>query len=315
MPLPKIAVLDDSQNVAAISADWARLDGKADVSILREPFADEHAAAVALADFDIVVPMRERTVFSASLVAKLPKLKNIAACTKHGVLICNTAGDQVTPATSELAFGLMLACARRIPEADAAMRSGGWHDGLGMGYSLAGRTLGILGLGRLGSRVAGYGKAFGMNVIAWSQNLTDETAAACGCARVTKEELFAQSDAVSLHLVLSERSRGIVGEAELAVMKPGSILVNTSRGPLIDSAALLKALHSGRLNAGLDVYDQEPLPADDPIRSAPNVILTPHLGYSTAAVFRQFYGESLENVDAYLAGKPIRMVNPDALTA
>jgi phosphoglycerate dehydrogenase-like enzyme len=327
MPLPKIAILDDSQSVAAVSAQWDRLQGKAELTILRQPFASEDDAAAALKGCQIVVPMRERTPFTASLIAKLPALRmialtgaraptlDIAACTRHGVLICNTAGDRVTPATSELAFGLILACARRIPEADAAMKNGGWHDGLGMGFSLAGKTLGIVGLGRLGSRVACYGRAFGMNVLAWSQNLTDEAAAAAGCTRVSKDELFSQADAVSLHLVLSDRSRGIVGEQELSVMKPGAILVNTSRGPLVDGRALLTALQTGRLLAGLDVFDQEPLPADHPLRTAPNVILTPHLGYSTAAAFQQFYGESLENIEAYLAGSPIRMVNPEARAA
>ncbi len=325
MPLPKVAILDDSQTVAMASADWSRLADKADVVVFREAFASEDAVAAALKGFPVVVPMRERTPFTASLIAKLPDLRmialtgaraptlDIAACTQHGILICNTAGDRVTPATSELAFALILACARRIPEADAAMKNGGWHDGLGMGFSLAGKTLGIVGVGRLGSRVAGYGKAFGMNVIAWSQNLTDEAAAAAGCTRVSKDALFRQSDAVSLHLVLSERSRGIVGTTELSAMKPGAILVNTSRGPLVDGAALVTALQSGRLLAGLDVFDQEPLPADHPLRRAPNVILTPHLGYSTAAAFQQFYGESLENVEAFLAGTPIRMVNPEAL--
>jgi phosphoglycerate dehydrogenase-like enzyme len=327
MPLPKIAILDDSQSVAAISADWLRLEGKAELIILSQPFASEDAVAAALKGCQIVVPMRERTPFTASLIAKLPDLRmialtgaraptlDIAACTRHGVLICNTAGDRVTPATSELAFGLILACARRIPEADAAMKSSSWHEGLGMGFSLAGKTLGIVGLGRLGSRVAGYGRAFGMNVLAWSQNLTDEAAVAAGCTRVGKDELFSQSDAVSLHLVLSDRSRGIVGGRELSLMKPGAILVNTSRGPLVDGEALLAALHSGRLLAGLDVFDQEPLPVDHPLRQAPNVILTPHLGYSTAAAFQQFYGESLENIEAFLAGSPIRMVNPEAFAA
>ncbi len=326
MNRPSVAILDDTQNVAAASADWRRLEGVAHLAILQRPFASEDEAAKALAPFDIAVMMRERTAFTASLIERLPKLRmialtgaraptlDIAACTAGGILICNTAGDRVTPATSELAFALILACARRIPEADAAMKQGGWHGGLGTGYSLAGKTLGIVGLGRLGTKVAGFGRAFGMDVIAWSQNLTDEAAAAAGCRRVSKEELFANADAISLHLVLSERSRGIVGPHELAAMKPDAILVNTSRGPLIDEKALLSALHTGRLRAGLDVYDREPLPADHPLRQAPNVVLTPHLGYSTGAAFQQFYGESLENIEAFLAGKPIRMVNPEALT-
>ena len=325
MTLPTIAILDDSQDIAAASADWGRLKGKADVTILKQPMPSAAAAAEVLAGYDIVVPMRERTPFTAELITQLPKLKmialtgaraqtlDIAACTQHKVLICNTAGDQVTAATSELAFGLILACARHIPQANAAMRRGDWHEGLSLGFSLAGKTLGIVGLGRLGSRVAAYGKAFGMEVIAWSQNLSEETAAAAGCQRVSKQALFEQADAISLHLVLSERSRGIVGEAELQSMKRGAILVNTSRGPLVDGAALLKALHSGQITAGIDVYDQEPLPMGDALRLAPNLIMTPHLGYSTAAVFRQFYSESLENIEAFLAGKPIRMVNPEVL--
>jgi phosphoglycerate dehydrogenase-like enzyme len=327
MKLPSVAILDDTQHVAAASADWRRLAGGAEVTILQRPFASEDDAAENLAPYDILVMMRERTAFTASLVNRLPKLRlialtgaraptlDISACTARGILICNTAGDRVTPATSELAFGLILACARRIPEADAGMKRGGWHEGLGAGYSLAGRTLGIVGLGRLGTKVAGYGKAFGMDVIAWSQNLTEEAAAAGGCRRVSKEALFATADAVSLHLVLSDRSRGIVGAAELSAMKPDAILVNTSRGPLIDEQALLAALRTGQLRAGLDVFDREPLPADHPLRSAPNVILTPHLGYSTGAAFQQFYGESLENIEAYLAGAPIRMVNPEVWTA
>jgi phosphoglycerate dehydrogenase-like enzyme len=327
MTKPSVAILDDTQNVAASSADWRRLDGRADFTILQRPFASEDDTAETLAPFDIVVMMRERTAFTASLVARLPRLRMIAltgaraptldisACTARGILICNTAGDRVTPATSELAFGLILACARRIPEADAAMKHGGWHNGLGTGFSLAGKTLGIAGLGRLGTKVAGFGKAFGMDVIAWSQNLTDETAAAAGCRRVSKEALFETADAISLHLVLSDRTRGVVGPRELAAMKPDAILVNTSRGPLIDEPALLAALNTGRLRAGLDVFDREPLPADHPLRKAPNVILTPHLGYSTGAAFQQFYGESLENIEAFLSDAPIRMVNPEVRTA
>lgn len=325
MTTPKIAVLDDSQAIAERSADWSRLAGRAEVTILREPFASEAHAIAALKDYDIVVPMRERTSFTASLLAGLPCLKLIAltgaraatldqaVCNARKILVCNTGGGHVTPATAELAFGLILACARRIGQADASMHRGGWHDGLDMGFSLAGKTMGIVGLGRLGARVAEYGRAFGMDVIAWSQNLTAEIAEAAGARLVSKETLFRQADVVSLHLVLSVRTQGIVGQAEFDVMKQNAILVNTARGPLVDEVALLKSLVAGRIHAGLDVFDTEPLPQDHPLRSAPNTVLTPHLGYSTEAVFRQFYGESLENILAFLDGKPIRMVNPEVV--
>ncbi|KAA2237204.1 D-2-hydroxyacid dehydrogenase family protein [Salinarimonas soli] len=320
----RIAVLDDTQDVALGSADWSALEDRAEITVFREPFADEDAAARALAPFAVLVPMRERTPFPASLIARLPALRlvaltgarapslDVAACTAHGVLVCNTAMDSAA-ATAELAFALILACARAIPGADAAMRAGGWHGGVPLGTVLAGKRLGVLGLGKLGSRVAGYGRAFGMEVVAWSQNLTAEAASAGGARLVSKEELFAASDVVSIHLVLSERTRGLVGGPELAAMRDGAILVNTSRGPIVDEAALLAELARGRLRAGLDVFDREPLPAGHPLRSMGNVVLTPHLGYATASVFAQVYRESVENIDAFLAGRPIRVVNPDAL--
>jgi phosphoglycerate dehydrogenase-like enzyme len=325
MTIPKVAVLDDSQHVAAASADWRRLNGRADVTILREPFATEDAAADALQGFDILVPMRERTPFPATLIARLPKLRmialtgprspslDIAACTAQRVVVCNTGGDHSSVATGELAFALMLAAARGLGEGHSAMRAGGWHEGLPVGFALAGKTLGLIGLGKLGGRMARYAQAFGMTTVAWSQNLTAEAAEAAGCRRLEKDELLAASDVVSIHLVLSDRSRGLVGARELGLMKPGALLVNTSRGPIVDEAALLSALHAGRIRAALDVYDQEPLPVDHPLRRAPNVMLAPHLGYGSDAVFRQFYGESLENIEAFLAGAPIRVMNPDAL--
>ena len=323
MPLPRIAITDDSQNVALASADWSLLKGKAAITVFQQPLGSEAETARLLAPFDIIVPMRERTAFTASLIAKLPILRlialtggraptlDLAACTAHGIIVSNTGGQHSTAATAELAFGLILACARRIPQADAAMRNGGWHEGLSMGFSLSGKTLGIIGLGRLGSLVAAYGKAFGMNVIAWSQNLTAEKAEAAGCRYVEKEQLFREADAVSIHLVLSERSRGLVSASELALMKQDAILVNTSRGPIVDESALLKTLSSGKIWAAVDVFDEEPLPAGHPFRAAPNLVLTPHLGYSTKAVFDQFYGESVENILAFLAGKPIRVINPN----
>lgn len=319
----KVAVLDDSQNVAQASADWDGLRVHADVQFFRDSLGGEKETAHALRDFQIIVPMRERTAFGASLLKQLPNLKMIAltgqraptldvgACTAQGILVCNTGGDFVPAATPEIAWGLVLACARAIPQADAVMKNGGWHTGVPLGFSLDKKRLGVVGLGRLGSKVAHYGKAFGMDVVAWSQNLSDADAQAKGITRVSKEELFSTSDVISLHLVLSDRSRGIVGAPELSAMKNGAIIVNTSRGPLINQSAFITEMKKGRISAGLDVYDVEPLPADDPLRSLPNLVMTPHLGYSTVPVFKQFYGESVENIMAFLKGAPIRMVNPE----
>jgi phosphoglycerate dehydrogenase-like enzyme len=322
--LPAVAILDDTQRVALASADWARLEGRATVHVFAEPFADEDAAARALETFDIVVPMRERTAFPASLVARLPKLRllamtgaraptfDIAALTERGVLVCNTRIN-TTEATAELAFALILACARALPRADAVMRAGGWHEGVPLGTVLAGKRLGIVGLGKLGSRVAAYGRAFGMEAVAWSQNLTEETAAAQGARRVEKAELFSSCDVVSIHLVLSERTRGIVGGDEIGAMRDGAILVNTSRGPLVDEEALIAALAARRIRAGLDVFSREPLPLDHPLRGFDNAVLTPHLGYVGEHVFTEFYGDSVENILAFLDGAPIRVANPEVL--
>jgi phosphoglycerate dehydrogenase-like enzyme len=320
---PAVAVIDDTQDVARSSADWSVLERRADVTIFREPFADEDDAARQLAPFAIVVPLRERTAFTASLVARLPRLEllamtgaramsfDIGALTERGILVCNT-GINSTAATAELAFALIMSGLRAIPRADAVMHAGGWHAGVPLGTTLDGKRLGVLGLGKLGSRVAAYGKAFGMEVVAWSQNLTEADAAAKGARRVDKAELFAGSDVVSLHLVLSERTRGIVGAAELGAMKRGALLVNTSRGPLVAEAALIAALRDKRIDAAIDVYDEEPLPAHHPLRTLPNAVLTPHLGYCVASVFAQVYGESIENILAFVDGAPIRMVNPQA---
>lgn len=317
----RVAVLDDWQGVARGAADWSRLEARAEVAFLSQPFPDEDAAAKALAQSEVIIPMRERTPFPASLIHRLPCLRMMAltgtrspsldlhACAARGVVVCNTGGQASSAGTAELALGLLLAAARAIPAGDAAIRRGGFQDGVPVGPVLDGRTLGIVGLGRIGARVARYGQALGMTVLAWSQNLTEHTAKTAGAVRVGKEELLARSDAVSLHLVLSERTRGVIGRAEIAGMKPGAILVNTSRSGLVDQAALLEALHAGRIVAGLDVYDQEPLPPDHPLRQAPNTVLTPHLGYGTRDTFAQFYGESIENVLAFLDGKPIRVLS------
>jgi len=320
----RVAIIDDTQNIAAEAAEWNKLDGRAELMFFHEPFADEADAAKRLRSFDIVVPMRERTAFTSSLLEHLPGLKLIAltgrrapsldlqACTRLGILVCNSSGD-TDAATAELAFALIMACARNVPLADRAMRSGGWQESVPIGTVLEGKRLGIVGLGRLGTRVAGYGKAFGMEVGAWSQNLTKERAEAAGVRFVEKLELFKMSDVISIHLVLSDRTRGIVGAAELAAMKKGAILVNTSRGPIVSESALLESLAAGRIRAGLDVFEREPLPADHPLRRFANVVTTPHFGYCAPHVFRQYYGESLENILAWLDGAPIRIMNPDAL--
>jgi len=320
--MSKVAVLDDWQGVARPSADWAPLEARAEVVFFPEAFATEDAAAAALASFDIILSMRERTPLPASLIGRLPKLRmlgitgkqnaslDLAACGAHGIVVSNTttAGGG-SAATAELALGLLIAAARGIPAGDAAIRRGGFQDGVPVGIGLAGKTLGVIGLGRLGSHMVRFGHALGMTVLGWSQNLTPEAAAAAGAAYATKEELLARSDAVSLHLVLSPRSRGIVGRRDLAAMKPGAILINTSRGPLIDEAALVEAVASGRIVAALDVFDREPLPPDHPLRQAPNTVLTPHLGYGVAETWAEFYPQSVENALAFLDGKPIRVIS------
>lgn len=318
----RVAVMDDWQGVARTATDWSALERRAEVTFLSEPFANEEAAAAALGGFDVLIPMRERTPLPGSLIARLPHLRmvaltgtrspslDLAACAAQGVVVCNTGGERSSIGTAELTLGLILATARHIPSGDAAIRAGRFQAGVGVGPVLDGRTLGIIGLGRIGSRVAGYGRALGMTVMAWSQNLTATVAEAGGARLATKAELLAASDVVSLHVVLSARSRGLLGTVELATMKPGAVLINTSRGPLVDEAALLDALHAGHIRAGLDVFAQEPLPPGHPLRKAPNCVLTPHLGYGTADTFAQFYGESVENVLAFLDGAPVRVVPP-----
>ncbi len=321
----RVAVMDDWQGVALGSTDWSLLRARAEVAVLSEPLGSEDAAAAALEGFDVLIPMRERTPLPGSLILRLPRLRMIAltghrspsldveACTRQGVVVCNTGGDRSSLGTAELALGLMLAVARRIPAGDAAIRAGRFQEGVGVGPVLQGRTLGIIGLGRIGSSMAGYGRALGMQVIAWSRSLTAEAARAGGAVLASKDELLARSDVISLHVPLSAGSRGLLGAAELARMKAGAILVNTSRAALVDAAALLAALQAGHIQAAVDVYEQEPLPRDDPMRSAPNTVLTPHVGYGSTDTFRQFYGESVENVLAFLDGAPRRVMNPDVL--
>jgi phosphoglycerate dehydrogenase-like enzyme len=323
--MTKVAVIDDWQGVARDSAEWSGLQARAEVTFFAEAFADENDAACRLADFEIVLAMRERTHWTGSLLRRLPKLKmlgttsgrtlslDMPAATAQGVVVCNTGSGPGSAATAELALGLLIAGFRAIPAGDAAIRAGRFQDGVPVGAALEGKTLGVIGLGRIGARLARYGNALGMNVIAWSQNLTAEKARQEGAKLVSKAELLSSSDAVTLHLVLSDRTRGIIGRDEIARMRQGAVLVNTSRGPLVEEAALLEAVRAGRIIATLDVYDREPLPSNHALRSAPNTILTPHLGYGVREVWSQFYPESVENALAFIDGAPIRVANPDVL--
>jgi phosphoglycerate dehydrogenase-like enzyme len=320
----KIAILDDWQGVARASADWSRLAARADLVFFANAFASEDEAANALKDFDILLTMRERTPFPETLIRRFQKLRmigitwaanrslDVAACTRKGVMVCNTAGGAGPPfATAELALGLMIAAARAIPAADRTMRSGGFQRCLPVGMSLAGKTLGIVGLGRLGARLARYGLALDMKVTAWSPNLTKEKAEEVGARLVAKPELMSDSDVVSIHIVLSPRTRGLIRADDIAAMKQGAILINTSRGPLVDEVALV-AVQAGKIIAALDVFDHEPLPLDHPFRSSDHTVLTPHLGYGVAETWRAMYPQSVENALAFLDGKPVRVVNPPA---
>lgn len=321
--MTKVAVLDDWQNVARSSADWTELQSQAEVVFFTDAFAGEDDAASRLAGFDVVMAMRERTAFPVSLVRRLPDLKlfnltgkragsvDMNALRAQGVTICTAGGGDNGANTAELALLLMLAAARGLPRADVAIRAGGFQAGTLPGFELDGKVLGLVGLGRLGRRMARYGAALGMQIVAWSRNLTPELAEQGGATCVPLDALLEQADVVSLHMVLSDSTRGLIGVAQLARMKPGAILVNTSRGPLVDEAALIATLRAGRLIAALDVYDHEPLPHDHPFRSLPNTVLTPHLGYVTQATMREFHQQGIENVLAFLRGTPIRVLYPE----
>jgi len=324
----RVAVLDDWQGVARGAADWTPLTSRADVVFFSDAFADQDDAAAKLAEFDIVLSMRERTPLPGTLINRLPKLRMLgmtgarnlsldtAACTARGVVVCNTqGGGYADSATAELALGLLLAAARGLMIGDATIRAGGFQMGVPVGIGLAGKTLGVIGLGRLGGYMATYAQALRMNVIAWSENLTAERAAEVGAVLVSKDELMATADAISIHMVLSDRSRGLVGKADISRMKQGAILVNTSRGPIVDEAAMLEALHDGRIVAALDVYDREPLPLDHPLRKAPNTVLSPHLGYCVKETWDNFYPQMIENAVGFMDGKPVRVTNPEALKA
>ncbi|MER5201714.1 D-2-hydroxyacid dehydrogenase family protein [Streptomyces sp. NPDC002825] len=313
----RCAVLDDYQGVALTSADWSPLADRVDVRVLREHLTDRDALVAAVEDCEILVVMRERTPVDAELLARLPRLRllitsgmrnasiDLAACRERGVTVCGTASSSEPP--TELTWALLLGLARHVPAEARALREGGpWQSTVGS--DLAGRTLGLVGLGKIGAKVARIALAFGMEVAAWSPNLTEERAAEHG-ARLAKDkrDLFATSDFVSLHLVLSDRTRGLVGEPELRAMRPSAYLVNTSRAGLVDGGALLRALREGWIaGAGLDVYETEPLPADDPLRTLPNVLALPHLGYVTEGNYGRYFGEAVSDIEAFLAGAPVR---------
>ncbi|MGW0759337.1 D-2-hydroxyacid dehydrogenase family protein [Streptomyces sp. NPDC002814] len=315
----RCAVLDDFQRVATEVADWSPLADDVEVVPFSTHFPDEDTLAEALAGFDIVVTLRERVPFPASLFARLPRLRlliasgmrntviDYAAAEAHGVTVCGTGSSSTPPV--ELTWALLLGLARGIVEEANALRSGGpWQSTVGA--DLHGRRLGLLGLGKIGSRVAQVALAFGMRVDAWSQNLTKERADECGVQlAASKEELLAESDFVSIHLALSDRTRGLLGPAELALLKPTAYLINTSRAAIVDQDALLTALHEGRIaGAGIDVFDIEPLPADHPTRTAPRLLATPHLGYVSQANYATYYGQAVEDIQAFLAGSPVRQL-------
>jgi phosphoglycerate dehydrogenase-like enzyme len=318
----RIAILDDYQGVALSMADWAVLaddgvDVAADVDVFTDHVADPDALVRRLTPYDVVVLMRERTPFPAEVIRALPQLRlvvttgrrnaavDVDAARELGVTVCGT--DSLATAPAELTWALVLGLCRHLVAEAGAMRSGGWQTTLGR--DLAGHTLGVVGLGRIGSQVARVGQAFGMDVLAWSRSLTPERAAEVGARAVDLDTLLAGSDVVTVHLVLAESTRGLIGRRELARMRPGALLVNTSRAGVVDTEALLEALEGSRLGgAGLDVYDEEPLPVQHPLRTAPRTLLTPHLGYVTEDVYRTFFTGVVEDIAAFVRGTPIRLL-------
>ena len=324
----KVAILDDYAKVALELADWSVLDGKADITVF-DRHLTENEAATALRPFDVLCTVRERMSLPRSLFERLPNLKlvtiigmslpnlDMAAATDHGVIVShsnftNPLFANMVHATPELTWGLMIATVRHMSLEGRRMHEGAWQQTVGV--NLFGRTLGLLGLGRIGLRMAEYARAFGMPVIAWSQNLTDETAKSVGATRVSKDDLFRLSDIVSIHVRLSDRTHGLVTARELALMKRDSYLINTSRGPIVVENDLIAALREGRIaGAGLDVFDQEPPPLDHPFRTMDNVTVTPHLGYVTREGLTAFYADTLDAVLAFANGTPIRIANPNAL--
>ncbi len=315
----QVAVLDDYQDAARPSADWTRLDGIAEVTFFADHLVDEDALADRLKPFDVVVVMRERTPIPASLLAKLPALRllvttgqgnaaiDVPAARERGVTVCGTRGAG-GPAAAEFTWGLILSLTRGIVVGTEAVRAGRWSAPVGP--QLRGTTLGLLGLGRIGGMLAGYARAFGMDVIAWSENLTDARATEAGATRVAdRTELFRRARVVAICTRLSERTRGLVGDAELALLGADGYLVNTSRGPIVDEQALLGALQDGKIaGAALDVFDTEPLPGDHPLRSLPNAMVTPHLGYVSEEAFAVMYGDVIDDILAWQAGSPQNLV-------
>ena len=327
--VPQVAILDDYASLALDLADWSPLQTLSEITVF-DRHLSETEAVDALRPFDVVCTLRERMAFPRTLIERLPNLKlitivgrslpnlDMAAASEFGVVVAHSdfaspRFSSVRDATPELAWGLMIATVRNLAEEHRRMRDdGAWQTT--MGVTLSGKTLGLLGLGRVGRRMARYAQVFGMEVIAWSQNLTEEAAAVVGARRVEKATLFEDADVVSIHLVLSERTRGLVAGPELTLMKPHAYLINTSRGPIVDEAALIAALRTGRIaGAGLDVYDIEPLAPEHPLRLLPNVTLSPHLGYVTREMLGAFYADTVEAVVAWLDGTPIRIANPEAL--
>lgn len=313
----KIAILDDYQQVARSYADWDSLG--AEVTAFSEALAGPEAVVAALAGFDVVIAMRERTAFPATVLERLPDLALLVttgpgnaaidtdACARLGIAVCGTGGVSTNGPTVEMTWALILAVARHVPGEDRHVREGSWQQTIGA--DLGGRRLGVVGLGGIGRPVAAVGRAFGMDVVAWSRHLDADAAREAGVSPVTKEELFATADVVTVHMKLSEGSRGLVGRDDLARMKPTALLVNASRGPIVDEDALLEALRDGRIGgAGLDVFATEPLPVDSPWRSAPRTVLTPHLGYVTDETYRIFFTDAVADVAAWARGEPVRVI-------
>lgn len=315
----RLAVINDYQDLAREAADWSALPDNIETDFFPTRLTDPAEAATILAPYDIIVTAREETQFNAALISGLPNLKllvthgqrnaalDMVALAARQIMVCGT-GYGFPIATVELAWGLILSLLKFIPQEDRAIRDGQWGVHLPLG--LSGRTLGVVGLGTLGGGVARVGKAFDMDVVAWSQNLTSERCTEFGAELVGKDELFHRADIVSIHLILGERSRGIVGKREIGLMKPSALLINTARGPIVDEIAMIDALESGKIaGAGLDVYDQEPLPADHRLRTLPNTVLMPHVGGRTRENFIARYRDSLEDVQAWLSGNPIRVLS------
>lgn len=319
----QVAILDDYQGVALQSADWAKLQGKANITVFRDHLSDSDSVVQRLRPFDVVCIMRERTPVTRAILEQLPNLKLIAstgfrnasidlsAAEERGVTVCHTG---YTPhGAIELTWALILAILRNVPAEFAAVQKGEWQ--ISVGGDLNGKTIGLLGLGNIGARMAKIAQAFGMSVIAWSQNLTRESAEENGAQLVTKEELFRLADIVTIHLVLSTRSKGIVGAPELTLMKPTAFLVNTSRGPLVDESALIHALQNRTIaGAALDVYDVEPLPEFHPFRSLDRLLVTPHVGFVTTETYKIFYQDTVENIAAWLSGRPVRVTRPQRVS-